>query len=178
MLRFTIRDVLWLTAVIGLAIAWRLEIQSWRTSRQTLKQFEVIADEAALAGRWQIAAITSNGVASPVSTGMEASMSFDSGYWRLSYSGATEDWEYKLVRPGEINFDSLTTLGGFKTTWKWRYELKDGKLWMIRSKTPGDRPTDFDATNDPSLTLYELKKTELEPQPPAQHPGAAVGREI
>lgn len=175
MFRFSIRDMLWLTAIIGLAIAWRLEDQSWRTSRQTLNQFEVIADEAALAGRWHIVQITTSGVATPVSTGFEASMSFDSGYWQLRYSGASEDWEYKLVRPGEINFDSLATPGGFKATWKWRYELKDGKLRMIRSSNPAERPSDFDAVNDPSLTLYDLRKARLEPEPPAEQSQPAAG---
>jgi uncharacterized protein (TIGR03067 family) len=179
MLRFTIRDMHWLTAIIGLAIVWRLENLKAHNTRQTLSQAAIIADEAALAGRWQIVAITSSGVSNPVATGGEASMSFDSGYWRLDYSGAAEDWEYKLVRPGEINFDSLATPGGFKAIWKWRYELKDGKLRMIRSSNPAERPTDFDAVSDPSQTLYELKKARLEPDTPAAEPQpAATGRDI
>jgi len=170
MLRFTIRDMLWLTAIIGLAIVWRVENQHFQNTRDTLRRVGIIADEAALAGHWQIVEITSKGVADPVSTGVEASMSFDGAYWRLSYSGASEDWQYKLVRPGEINFDSLATPGGFKATWKWRYELKDGKLWMIRSSNPAERPAELDAISDPSLTLYKLKKMRLEPEPPAQQP--------
>jgi hypothetical protein len=33
MLRFSIRDIFWLTAVVGLAIVWGASVQSWREER-------------------------------------------------------------------------------------------------------------------------------------------------
>jgi hypothetical protein len=179
MFRFTIRDMLWLTAAIGLAITWRFEQRTWQKARQTFAELGAIADEAALAGRWEILAITSSGVTKTFPAGSDASMSFYDGYWRLRYADAAEDWEYKLIRPNEINFDSMPPPGGVKVTGKWRYELKDGKLRLIRSSDPAERPTAFDAISDPTLTLYELRKKSLEPEPPAEQPRSGrVGTEI
>jgi len=180
MFRFAIRDILWLTAVIGLAIVWRVENQARQRSFEVLNRNEVIADRAALAGRWEVLEITSNGEVQHFRGKPKAEMGFHDGYW--------QEWgpddqprlagECMIVRPGEINIDTTDKLG-FTATTKWRYELHSGKLWMIRSQKPGDRPIDFDATNDPSQTLYELKKVELEPKPPAQQPQPeVVGRDV
>jgi signal transduction histidine kinase len=37
MFRFTIRDVLWLTVVVGLAVAWAIEHQQLTVARSTLQ---------------------------------------------------------------------------------------------------------------------------------------------
>jgi len=107
-------------------------------------------------------------------------MGFSDGWWSVRGPGDRPglDGEFKIVRPGEINIGT-TGVPGFTAPTKWRYKLESGKLWMIRSKKPGDRPIDFDATNDPSLTLYLLRKRELRPEPPAVQPQRAViGTEI
>ena len=41
---------------------------------------------------------------------------------------------------------------------KARYDLKDGRLRVIWQKGYGERPTDFDAVGNPSLTHFVLKK--------------------
>ena len=58
MFRFGIRDILWLTAVVGLALIWRVENQARQSSLEELKRNEAIADGAALAGRWEVLEIT------------------------------------------------------------------------------------------------------------------------
>ncbi len=179
MFRFTIRDMLWLTAIIGLALIWRVENHARQRSLEVLNRNEAIADRAALAGRWEVLEVTSSGKTENFRDKPAAQFSFGDGYWREwgadDQPGLTG--EYMVVRPGEINIDTTGVLG-FTAPTKWRYKLQGGQLWMIRSQKPGDRPIDFDATSDPSLTLYELRKVELEPEPPAQQPQPAmVGRE-
>jgi len=180
MFRFAIRDILWLTAVVGLALVWRVEHQARQRSLEVLNRNEVVADGAAVAGRWEVLQITSNGKVQDFRGKPAAQFGFYDGYWseRGPDDRSGSDGECLIVRPGEINIDT-TGVPGFTAPTKWRYKLQGGKLWMIRSQKPGERPSDFDATNDPSLTLYELKKAELEPEPPAQQPQpAVVGRDI
>jgi hypothetical protein len=45
MFRFTIREVLWLMAVVGLALAWRLENKQRQSGLEELKRLQVAADE-------------------------------------------------------------------------------------------------------------------------------------
>ena len=180
MFRFTIRDILWLTAVIGLALMWRVEHRARQTSLEVKNRNEAIADEAALAGRWQVLEITSNGKAEDFRRKPAAQFGFQDGWWReiAPNDGPYTDGECLIVRPGEINIDTTRALG-FKAPTKWRYKLQSGKLWMVRSNKPADRPIDFDATNDPSLTLYLLRKRELKPEPPAVQPQRPlIGTEI
>jgi hypothetical protein len=180
MFRFLIRDILWLTAVVGLALVWRVENQARQRSLEVLNRNEVIADEAALGGRWEVLEITSNGKVESFRGKPAAQFGFYGRYWSERGPGDRlgSDGEYTIVRPGEINIDT-TSVPGFITPTKWRYKLQRGKLWMIRSTKPGDRPIDFDASSDPNLTLYELRKVELEPEPPARQPQpAVVGTEI
>ena len=180
MFRFAIRDMLWLTAVVGLVLVWRVENQARQRSLEVLKRNEAVADEAALAGRWEVVEITSNGKTENFDGKPAVQMGFGDGWWRelAPNDGPITDGQCMIVGPGEINIGT-TGVPGFTAPTKWRYKLASGKLWMIRSKKPGDRPIDFDATNDPSVTLYELRKVELEPKPPAQQPQpAVVGRDI
>ena len=180
MFRFTIRDLLWLTAVIGLALVWRVENQARQSRSEVQKRNEVVADEAALAGRWEVIETVSNSNVHDFHGKPAAQMGFDSGWWseRGPDHRSGVDGECRIVRPGEIDIDT-TGLPGFTAPTKWRYKLQSGKLWMIRSKTPGERPSNFDAANDPSLTLYELRKVELAPEPPArQQQPAEGGRDI
>src|SRR6476660_7679149 len=44
MFRFTIRDMLWLTILVGLALVWRQEHQDRQSKLQALNRFEVVAD--------------------------------------------------------------------------------------------------------------------------------------
>jgi uncharacterized protein (TIGR03067 family) len=172
MFRFAIRDMLWLTAVVGLALVWRVQNQARQRSLDVLNRNEAVADGAALTGRWKVMKTTSNGKTEDFDGKPAVQMAFfGDGWWREigPNDGPFTDGECMIVRPGEINIDT-TGVPGFTAPTKWRYKLHGGKLWMIRSKKPGDRPIDFDATNDPSLTLYELKKVELEQEPPAQQP--------
>lgn len=175
MLRFTIRDMLWITAVIGLALVWRQENRARQSSSVRMNRNEAIADEAALAGRWEVLEITSNGKVQDFRGKPAAQFGFHEGWW--SEQGpdgrSGSDGECMIVRPGEINIDT-TGVPGFTAPTKWRYKLESGKLWMIRSKKPGDRPGDFDAANDPDLTLYLLRKLELRTQPPAVQPQTPV----
>ena len=180
MFRFTIRDILWLTAVIGLALVWRVENQARQSSLEVLNRNEAVADEAALAGGWEVLETTSNGKVHDFRGKPAAQFRFYDGWWSERGPGDRKglDGEFKIVRPGEVNIGT-TGVPGFTAPTKWRYKLESGKLWMIRSKKPGDRPIDFDATNDPSLTLYLLRKRELRPEPPAVQPQRAViGTEI
>jgi len=180
MFRFAIRDMLWLTAVVGLALVWRVENQARQSSLEVLNRNQVIADGAALAGRWEVLEVASNGKVEDFRGKPAAQFGFDDGWWRemAPNDGPFTDGECRIVRPGEIDIDT-TGVPGFTAPTKWRYKLQDGMLWMVRSKKPGDRPIDFDATNDPGLTLYELRKVELEPGQPAQQPQPpVVGVEI
>ena len=43
-MRFTIRDVLWLTVVVGLAIAWRLELKERVSGSEELKRIQAVAE--------------------------------------------------------------------------------------------------------------------------------------
>jgi hypothetical protein len=45
MFRFRIRDVLWLTVVVGLALMWRLEIRRRHSGSEELKRTQGVADE-------------------------------------------------------------------------------------------------------------------------------------
>jgi hypothetical protein len=180
MFHFTIRDMLWLTAVVGLSLVWRVENQARQSSLEVLNRNGAIADEAALAGRWGVLEITSNGKVQDFRGKPAATFGFYDGWW--SERGPDDrfglDGEFKIVRPGEINIDT-TGKPGFTAPTKWRYKLKSGKLWMIRSQKPGDRPSDFDAANDPGLTLYLLRKLELGSERPAlQTQPPVVGIEI
>ena len=170
MFRFAIRDILWLTAVVGLALVWRVENQARQRSLDVLHRSEAIADGAALAGRWEVLEVTSNGKVENFRRRPAVQFGFYDGWWSERSPGDRLglDGEFKIVRPGEINIDT-TGVPEFAAPTRWRYKLASGQLWMIRSSTPADRPIDFDATNDPSLTLYILKKVELEPKPPAPH---------
>src|SRR5438105_7549173 len=104
MFRFTIRDILWLTAVTGLALVWRVEHQARQRSLEVLNRNEAIADGAALAGRWEVLEITSNGKVQHFGVRPKAKMGFYDGYW--------QEWgpddqprlagECMIVRPGEI----------------------------------------------------------------------------
>jgi hypothetical protein len=175
MFRFVIRDMLWLTAVVGLALVWRVENQARQRSLEVLNRSEALADGAALAGRWEVLEVTSNGNVEDFHGKPAAQFGFYDGWWSDRGPGDRlgSDGECMIVRPGEININT-TGVPGFTAPTKWRYKLQGGKLWMIRSKKPGDRPIDFDAMNDPSLTLYLLRKLELRPEPPAVLPQTAV----
>lgn len=105
MLRLTIRDVLWLTAVIGLALVWRVENRARQRTREVLNRNEAIADKAALAGRWEVLELTSNGKVQSFRGKPAAHFWFGDGYWhewrpddQPGLSG-----ECMIVRPGEIN---------------------------------------------------------------------------
>lgn len=181
MFRFTIRDMLWLTAVIGLALVWRQENQARQSNLEVLNRSEVTADEAALGGRWEVMTMTSNGKAEDFVGKPATQMAFfGDGWWReiAPNDGPYTDGECKIVRPGDLNVDTKSTPVVTVTT-KWRYKLVSGKLWMVRSKKPADRPSDFDALNDPDLILYLLRKRELAPEQPVVEPQpAVVGKEI
>lgn len=180
MFRFSIRDMLWLTALIGLGLVWRQENRARQSSLEVLKLNEAVTDEAALGGRWVVVEMTANGKVRDFRGKPAAQMGFDSGWWseRGPDRRTGVDGECRIVRPGEIDIDT-TGVPGFTAPTKWRYKLVGGKLWMVRSKKPGERPSDFDAANDPGLTLYELRKFELEPEVPDSKPQpAAGGREI
>lgn len=180
MFHFTIRDMLWVTAVIGLALVWRQENRARQSSLEVLTRSEAAADEGALAGRWEVLEIVADGKLQDFRGKPAAQMGFDDGWWReiAPNDGPSTVGECMIVRPGEINIDT-TGVPGFTAPTKWRYKLQGGKLWMIRCRKPGDRPIDFDATNDPSLTLYLLRKLELGPERQVQPPQPAViGRQI
>jgi len=160
MFRFTIRDMLWLTVLIGLALIWWQEHQHRQTRLLSLNRFQVVADEPALGGRWEIVEKTSNGKTHELGGKSAGSMMFQAPYCseRDSPDRPDFDGEYTIVGPGEIDID-MKMVPTFKApVWKWRYQLKGGELRIIRSSRPGERPKDFDALNDPSLTLYVLKK--------------------
>jgi len=46
MFRFNIRDMLWLTALIGLVLVWRQENQARQRSLEVMNRSEAVADEA------------------------------------------------------------------------------------------------------------------------------------
>ena len=180
MIRFAIRDILGLTAVVGRAIVWRVERQARQRGLEALNRNEETADRAALVGRWEVLEVTSNGKVQDFRGKPAAQFEFYDGWWSERGPGDRRgsDGECMVVRPGEINIDT-TGVPGFTAPTRWRYKLQGGRLWMIRSKKPGDRPIDFDATNNPSLTLYLLRKMELRPEPPAvQTPTEVIGTEI
>ena len=181
MFRFNIRDMLWVTAVIGLALVWRQEDQARQRSLEVLNRNEAVADEAALGGHWEVMKLTSSGKTEDFYGKPAGRMCFFGDGWWREYGPddrSLGDGECKVVRPGELNVDTKSAPGVTVTT-KWRYKLVGGKLWMVRSKKPGDRPGDFDAENDPDLTLYLLRKLELGPERPVVEPKPAViGTEI
>lgn len=168
MFRFVIRDMLWLTAVVGLVLVWRAENQARQRSLEVLNRNEVIADRAALAGLWEVFEVTSRGKVQDFRGKPAAHVRFDQAYWLEWPADGRPDsgGEFRMVRPGEFNIDT-TGVPGFTAPTKWRYQLRNGELWMIRSKTPGERPIDFDAASDPDLTLYRLRKRELKSKAPA-----------
>jgi hypothetical protein len=173
--RFTIRDMLWLTAVIGLGLVLRQENRARRSSLEVMNRSEAVADEAALGGRWEVLEKVAGGKVEDFRGKPAAQMGFGDGWWQED--GPDDRYfiggEFMVVRPGEINIDT-TGVPGFTAPTKWRYKLQVGKLWMIRRKTPGERPSDFDALNDPSLTLYLLRKLELGPERSVLPPQSAV----
>ena len=175
MFRFHIRDMLWVTAVIGLGLVWRQENQARQRSLDVLNRSEVVADEAALVGCWEVLEMTTNGKVQDFRGKPAAQMLFFGDGWCREDDPGNPlglDGQFKIVRPGELNIDAGTAPGVTVTT-KWRYQLQSGRLWMIRSKTPGDRPSDFDAVNDPGRTLHLLRKRELGPERPVEQPQAA-----
>ena len=178
MFRFMIRDMLFLTAVIGLCLVWRQENHARQRSLEVLRRSEAVADEGVLEGRWEVMQITSSGKTEDFDGKKAGQMLFSDDWWMEFGPDDRSDGggECKIVRPGELNVDTKSAPGVTVTT-KWRYKLQGGRLWMIRSKTPGDRPSDFDAANDPGLTLYLLKKLELE-APVVQPQAAVTGTDI
>ena len=166
MFRFTIRDMLWLTVLLGLALIGWQEHQHRQASLLSLNRFQVVADEPALGGRWEIVAKISNGKAHDLG-GKPAGWLFFSApncSVRDSPDHSDFDSEYTIVGPGEIDI-SVFTATGKAPPQKWRYQLEDGELRIIRSSRPGERPKDFDAISDPALTLLRAKKAKL-----ARHP--------
>jgi hypothetical protein len=153
MLRFTIRDMLWVTVLIGLTLVCWQEHQHRQTSLQSLNRFQVVADEAALSGIWDIVEKTSNGKTYDLS-GKSAGWLFFSA---RNCSERDFDSEYTIVGTSEVDIRVFTTTGNARP-WKWRYQLKGGDLRIIRSNRHGERPKDFDATSDSALTLYVLKR--------------------
>src|ERR1044071_8534665 len=109
MFHFTIRDVLWLTAVVGLALIWRGENQARRRSLDVLKRSEAAADDASLAGRWKVMKMTSNGKTEDSDGRPGVQMAFfGDGWWREigPNDGPYTDGECRIVRPGEIDIDT------------------------------------------------------------------------
>lgn len=178
MFRFAIRDMLWLTVVVGLTLVWRVENQARQRSLDVLNRNQAIADQASLAGRWQILETVINGTAQNFRGTQAVEMGFYNGYWMEwgpdGKSGLAGG--FMIVRPGEINIDT-TGVPGFTAPTKWRYKLERGELWMVRSQKPADRPRDFDALNDPSLTRHRLRKVELRLKPPAVEPPEELQRD-
>lgn len=180
MFRFSIRDMLWLTAVIALGLVWRQESPARQRSLEVMNRSEVLADDAALEGRWEVMKITSNGKTEDFDGKPAGQISFSNGWWSeyVPDERPIGHGERKIVRPGELNVETASAPGVTVTT-KWRYKLVGGKLWMVRSQKPGERPGDVDAVNDPDLTLYLLRKLELGPRAPVQKTQpTVVGREI
>jgi hypothetical protein len=59
MFRFSIRDVLWLTVVVGLAIVWRGEVQQHKADAQLLQRIKSAAQfggtDEGITDLWRIA---------------------------------------------------------------------------------------------------------------------------
>ena len=59
MFRFTIRDVLWPTVVVGMAIAWRVEVQQRKADAQLLQRIKSAAQfggtDEGIPDLWRIA---------------------------------------------------------------------------------------------------------------------------
>ena len=171
MFRFTIRDMLWLTVLLGLALIWWQEHQQRQTSLLSLNRLQVIADEPALGGMWEIVEETSGGKMHDLSGQPRGFMDFDGSYCReaRSLDGPYVDAEYKIVLPGEIDISVLTATGKAPPE-KWRYQFQGGELRIIRSNRPGERPKNFDAIRDPALTLYVLKRWNSRAEEPVRSP--------
>jgi hypothetical protein len=171
MFRFTIRDMLWLTVLLGLALIWWREHQHRQTSLLSLNRFQVVADEPALRGRWEIVEKTSNGKTHDLGGKSAGWIFFDAPYCSEGDSPDYPDFdsEYTIVGPGEIDI-SVFTATGKAPPQKWRYQLKGGELRIIRSSRPGERPKDFDAISDPALTLYVLKRLNSHAEEPMRSP--------
>src|SRR5688500_5599482 len=122
MSRFTIRDMLWLTAVVGLALVWRMENQARHRSLEMLNQNEAIADGAALDGHWEVLEVTSNGQVQNFRGKPAAHFAFSDGWWseRGPDGRNISDGECMIVSPGEVNIDT-TGMPGFPAPTKWRY---------------------------------------------------------
>jgi hypothetical protein len=181
MFRFTIRDMLWLTIVVGLGlILWR-ETQDRKNSLQLLNRFETVADEPALGGAWEIAEKISSGKRLDLDDKPAGRMSFDPPYVseRDSPGDPDFDGEFTVVAPGEIDVSVFTRTGPKAPPQKWRYQLRGRELRIIRSNRPGERPKDFYAISDPALTLYVLRRPESQveeppPRPPETKPDPPV----
>ena len=171
MFRFTIRDVLWLTVLLGLALIWWQEHQHRQTNLRSLNRFQVVADEPALRGMWEIVEKTSNGITRELSGKPAGWMLFDAPYCSEGDSADYPDYdsEYTIVGPGEIDISVLTATGKAPPQ-KWRYRLQGGELRIIRSSRPGERPKDFDAISDPALTLCVLKRKDSHTEGPVRSP--------
>lgn len=171
MFRFTIRDMLWLTVLLGLALIWWQEHQHRQTGLASLNCFQVVADEPALRGMWEIVKRISNGKAHDLGGKSAGWLMFDAPYCSVGDSSDYPDFdgEYSIVGPGEIDISVLTATGKAPLQ-KWRYQLKGGELRIIRSSRPGERPKDFDAISDPALTLYVLKRPSSHPEEPVPSP--------
>ena len=171
MFRFTIRDLLWLTVLLGLSFIWWQEHQHRQTTLRSLNRFQVVADEPALCGMWEIVAETSGGKIHDLGGQPRGFIDFDGTYCReaRSLDGPYVDAEYKIVRPSEMEISVLMATGKAPPQ-KWRYQLQGGELRVIRSSRPGERPKDFDAISDPALTLYELKRKDSQTEETVRSP--------
>jgi hypothetical protein len=164
MFRFTTRDMLWLTVLVGLALVWRLENRKRQSGLEILNRSEAVADNPALLGEWEIVETILNGKADDFDGKPGGWMRFrdygEDRVWSQDNSRDRRDFEgkYTIVGPGKIDIDVTGVPGFAPSIWQLRYQLKGGRLHLIRSNRPGERPKDFDAINDPGLTLYVLKK--------------------
>jgi len=144
MFRFTIRDVLWLTALVALAPP-------------------AIAQEvnpaAALAGEWEIVEMIFRGKVQDFSGKPGGWIWFRKGEFAIAYSTregpATRPC---TIRPREIDIQPDPFARNERVI-KAHYDLQGESLRIVWRDDYGDRPMSFDAQKDSHLTLYVLKKS-------------------
>ena len=104
MFRFTVRDMLWLTVLVGLALVLRQENRRTQSGLESLNRSQAVADTPAVVGEWEIVETILNGKVNDYHGKPSGWMRFSDGYWSQANSRDRRDFEgqYTIVGPGKL----------------------------------------------------------------------------